>query len=110
MIARTETCNQVRFYFKERFYLTCGPCGKRSNFKIEFFRKFHPADFGGLLIYCYVDHPLKYEGEKNSVAICLMLNRRLIGLLRFSVSVRALIFALVFVSVCMGSFTCACVY
>ena len=32
-----------------------------------------------------MDHPLKHEGERNSVAISLMLNRRLTGLLFFSV-------------------------
>ena len=43
---------------------------------------FHPTDFGGFLVCCYKAIQQLNGAEKNSVAISLMLNHYLTGLVR----------------------------
>ena len=56
-------------------------CGESWKSLLPIFLMFHRTDFGGFLVCCYKAIQQLNGVEKNSVAISLMLNHNLTGLL-----------------------------
>ena len=62
-------------------FLKLGSCGESWTSFLPIFLMFHRTDFGGFLVCCYKAIQQLNGVEKNSVAISLMLNHNLTGLL-----------------------------
>ena len=60
--------------------MTWEPCGKSSECLMLNFHIFHRTDLAGFLVCYLLGHPRLNGDEKNSVAVCLMLNHSLTGL------------------------------